>query len=516
MGQKILVRGSESTGWTTFFRVVGFGLVVAGVAVYVTVQQPAIAVMLAIAGAAVLVCNEFVARDNARQRRWISDTGSGFTITDIGGERTFEDADVTDLTLYPEQRFAAGQLKSTCWQFTVGVGGEREPIEMEYRLRPGQADPLDAMINRIGENLRQRFLGALLEGATIEGGGWNLDKSQLTITRTPEPLTIPWSEIEQVGMFEGAFCIFRRGEERAVARLGLRSRNMPVLRIILEQWLAEREMEEEEPSAELPADHPHESPTCETPQEITGNGLGHILFERRSDAARTTLAVLAVLCFVGAAILLAIEEVRLLGAVAGAVGVALAVAAKFTPPSFFRCHEMGVFQSGAGGETQLRYDEVSNFSYQGTRHFVNGVYQGTRIDLTFYASTATISYATRVSDPDSDLDGLRDHISRVIAVRMCHELAEGQVVRWTSDLAFQPDGIRYTPRGLFSSKEPQVLPYERIGRFDFENGRFLVWDDTSSSPVIKQDVSAANFFPGFFVLLSIFSDEESSEEACEE
>ncbi|MHC4407130.1 MAG: hypothetical protein ACYTG0_46555, partial [Planctomycetota bacterium] len=168
MEQRILVRGSESAGWVTFFRLVGFVLVGGGAAVYVTVQQPAIAVALAVAGAAVLACNESVARNNARQRRWISDTGSGFTITDIGGERTFADEDVTDLTLYPEERFAAGQLKRTRWYFTVCVSGGREPIEMEYTLRPGQADPLDAMINRIGENLRQRFVNALSQGVAIE------------------------------------------------------------------------------------------------------------------------------------------------------------------------------------------------------------------------------------------------------------------------------------------------------------------------------------------------------------
>jgi len=57
------------------------------------------------------------------------------------------------------------------------------------------------------------------------------------------------------------------------------------------------------------------------------------------------------------------------------------------------------------------------------------------------------------------------------------------------------------------------LPFERIRRFDFDKGQFLLWDDASDSPVIKQDVSAANFFPGFFVLMNLGSDPDEPEEA---
>jgi hypothetical protein len=194
-----------------------------------------------------------------------------------------------------------------------------------------------------------------------------------------------------------------------------------------------------------------------------------------------------------------------LGALAGAV--ACGVGALHTHRMAFRCHEYGVHQSGLTGTRQLRYLEVASFSYAATRHFVNGSYTGTSFALSFdpVAERAgqRIAYRTQLPNSDDELDNLRDHISKVIAGRMARELNAGQPVAWTPNLRFVPEGLEFRPSGFFGRKEPFVLPYHEIANFELQQGVFHVWKRGGTKSVVQEPVSQPNFFPGFFLLLSM-------------
>jgi hypothetical protein len=171
----------------------------------------------------------------------------------------------------------------------------------------------------------------------------------------------------------------------------------------------------------------------------------------------------------------------------------------------FRCHATGVFQSGLSGKRRIAYDEVESFTYSATRQFVNGVYQGTFLTLKFASPGVTINYNRQVKNVDKDLDSLRDHVAGVIAGRMGRQLAEGQPVVWTKNLTLQPDGIEFAPQGFLGRKARRFLPYGEVGSFDIRQGVFRLFSSAKPRVTVQEQVSAANFFPGYLLLTSMFT-----------
>ena len=164
------------------------------------------------------------------------------------------------------------------------------------------------------------------------------------------------------------------------------------------------------------------------------------------------------------------------------------------------------------GERTLRYSDVAAFTYAATRHFVNGSYTGTQFNLRFDpapgSGTRSIVYNATLPHADQELDNLRDQIAAMIAVRMKQQLAKGHSVAWTPNLCFLTDGLEYAPAGVFGRKDPIVVPYSDIASYHLEKGVFYVHVPGRKKAAIQEAVASANFFPGFFLFLSMFKDQK--------
>jgi hypothetical protein len=251
------------------------------------------------------------------------------------------------------------------------------------------------------------------------------------------------------------------------------------------------------------------------------DGLGRILFQRKAKPITIiVLVVLAVILpLVGIAFVLFPTETAMF--VAGVImilaGPLLGLAAYSCSKSNFRCHEWGVYQAGMTGEKRLMYTEVASFSYSATRHYHNGAYTGTQLQLSFQplsgAKSAAITYGTQVNNEDADLEQLRDFVARVVSGRMASELAEGRPVQWTKNMIFMPEGIQYTPSGFFGKGQTQFLPHENYGGWNMDQGVFYLFERGKPKSVMSENVGEANFYPGFFLLLDLYHSEQEANQA---
>ena len=114
---------------------------------------------------------------------------------------------------------------------------------------------------------------------------------------------------------------------------------------------------------------------------------------------------------------------------------------------------------------------------------------------------AKINYTTTIMNEDAALDELRNYIARAIAARMATRLAAGEPVAWTQNLTFLPEGIQYRPAGFIGrKKEVHLLTYAEYGGQSMDQGVFYLYRKGDKKPVVNEQVSAPNFFPGFFLL----------------
>jgi hypothetical protein len=502
MSEEILVRGSESVWGRILGRGAAALLVVAGATLYFGFNLSLVGAIVAAAGVALWLATDICGLRNNRRKRWVTDTGDGFTVADRAGQRDYRDEQVAGITLANTEKYSSGILKSVRHRVQLWIDEETAPTELDYVVRVGDSDPLAPLVNRWLESIKSRASAAMAQGGELVGDGWSLRSNVLAVTSGPTTGEIGFDDVVQMGVFGGQVCLWRRGDEEASLKLNPEGRNMPVLMQILGELL---EGKEESPVAEE-ASAPQMGPLSES----QGTGLGRVLFERRWRTARLVAAVAAaILGGLGVYVILSLDAPPI------AIGLfvlaaILVLAAVRVPASVFRCHARGVFQSGLFGKRQMRYDEVETFTYKATRMFVEGSYTGTMFALKFSSPVTTISYNKKVKNIDEDLENLRDHIAGVIAGRMGEKFSAGESVEWTRFLTLRPDGIEFVPQGFLGRKERQFLPYGDIAGFEVKEGVFHLFAAGQSKSVMREQTSQTNFYPGFFLLSSMFEQPDSA------
>jgi len=422
----------------------------------------------------------------------VNDTGDGFSVTDRTGTRQFKDDQVVGLNLFSKPKYAKGLLKSTRRCFHIWVDGEPTPIKCEDKIMAGDSDPLMGLIERISENFRELASMALEAGAVIEGEGFALTNTSLLIGPSAHQMETPLNEIASYGIFDDQFRVWGRGQNEAVLSLPLSAKNCYALELLLSERVQTNSVEPK-------------------PSE----GLGRILFERKPTASNILVMWgLAIAAFIGAVVFAADGWVLPLCCVLGGVGFIIGGINALR--SRFRCHESGVYRQTLFSQRQILYEDLQSFSYQAVRHFTNGVYTSTKLDLTFKPKVTVnekpITFSTDTKTGDNDLDGLRDHISRVIAGEMAERLRRDEEVVWTNNLTFAPEGLRYRPSGFLGKKEFQYLPYAEFHGFDIQEGFLHLWKVGQDKSVIAEPISADNFFPGFLLLVTMFEGEDEAAE----
>lgn len=427
----------------------------------------------------------------ARKRRWITDTGQGFTIRDRRGERSYEDEDAYRVELDARRIFSQGVCAGTRRRFRMRIEGEPREVACDNRFPLAQSDPLAPLIGRLVNAYRQRADEALSAGAIVRGANWSLTNAALTVGHR-SPVTIPIEDLVSVAVLDDRVRVWRKGRDEPVFEAPERSSNAFLLRVLLEKRIGER----------AAAD------TDGEPVE----GLGRIHFERKGSGVAAVLlwTVAALFVLTGTPLVLGgmVPGARILGVVL-LVGAALTVwGIRVHRRIVFRCHERGVFRRGLFTATSMRYDQVETFTHTATRQYYNGAYIGTSLNIVLVPQTGTgaktIRFSRSVKNVDESLDNLRDHIAAVVAGRMLRSVSAGERVPWTANLALRPDGIDYRPAGFVGRKDPVFLAYSQIANFSIADATFQLWEQGKAKPVVKERVGEPNFFPGYLALSSFF------------
>jgi hypothetical protein len=367
---------------------------------------------------------------------------------------------------------------------------------MENKIKAGRADPLAELTDRLLERLRKRMQDDLARGGTTSGDGWHLSRTALTLGRPPSDQQLPLSEISAVETFDGQMCVWQRGIDMAIAKLPLSGRNVYLLPGLVQPLLQRAAGQSEAAAATV--------------------GLGRVLFERRPP--RSLVLALEIggitLVAVGAAMMATYlsrqnidDGLLVAGILLPSIGALLGLLGLWLAFSCFRCHERGVCKTTLFSQKTLPYDDIGSFQFSAVKHYHHGAYVGTQLTVRLRPVSADrgpgISYGVRSKGDDDDLDSLRDQVSRIVATRMSEQLQVGKSVVWTKNLQFTPEGILYRPRGFLSRKEPQLLPFAEYGGYDLKQGVFHLFARGRTKPIITEQAAAENFYPGFFLLLTL-------------
>ena len=295
-----------------------------------------------VAGLAVclLAGNEVhVTRQRAAERRVI-DTGSGFRW--LGGFTDIEvqDSQVIAVRIKRTSKFSAGVVR----RFEAWTAESDKPMCMTNRISVDGEDPLAALIARVTEDLKQRTAASLASGAMLEGEGWRLAAMQLSITRGRLVDTLPFSEIDKVGIFDGKICIWQRGRDEPSAKIRPDSKNASVLALLLTEWI----------------EHQREASAGQPEQTPGSSGLGRLLFERRMiDSSLNNVRFALHLGLAGSVILLFGHHFAPVCAIALAETALNVIFGR----CFLRCYEFGLSRRRRGNEFRLSYNEITEMTY---------------------------------------------------------------------------------------------------------------------------------------------------------
>lgn len=451
------------------------------------------------AGLCVCGALESIAFSRRMSRTWIEVDSEGFTVIDRHGKRAIQDHQVVGISYFVRKRFINGTHSGNRRTCRLWLASMPRPVVMDNTFRVNTADPLSGLIHRLLDLLRDGFHAALEHGLPISGDGWELQRDELRYTsRKQKSLQLlPISEIAAVEVHDGQLGVWRRGEDLPCVQFDPNGRNARLLQSLLEMRLR-------------PAD--------KTAMPVDGS-LGRVLFQRRMKRSDLMIlkAVAVLSLTVGAGLLFARAPVARGALFALPIGVAVALFAFACSKSQFRAHVSGVFKASLWGSRRLLYDDVAAFTYSAMKMYHHGAYTGTVLQLRFDAKPGRgrkVSYRSTVNGDDTDLDHLRDFISRVIAADMLKRLRAGEEVPWTNNLRFTPDGVWYRSSGIFGPSAPGLLPYENYGGWNLNAGRFFLFEKDNAKAVMSESTGARNFFPGLSVLWLALDSETRAEEGA--
>ncbi|WP_254507691.1 hypothetical protein [Anatilimnocola floriformis] len=419
------------------------------------------------------------------QRAWIEVLPAGMKYSDRQGEREIQDYEIVSLAFAITPQYSNGHPNGylrTCRLWTA----DERVLELKNKYANGEADPLGSFIQRIAETLKEGFAQALAHGVEVRGEGWRLSNTMLYCGVAGRERPLELAKIAAIQDTEGMLGVWLRDEELPAVKLLPTGRNAWLLADLIEPYMAKMP-EENEPPRE---------------------GLGRIIFRRRASIA-VVIALFLIAAALGIAGVIGLSQgvqdafvfVVLLG-----VGALLCVLAVHFAFAEMTCHEWGVMQRGLLGRRQLLYRDIESFTYRATRNYVNGAYTGTALYLQFMPRAGCgrkITHSSNVQGNDDDLDRLREGVARIIGAQMHQRLANGETVTWTNNLAFSPAGLLYRPPGFISRGNQVLLPYDKYHGHNLQDGNFYLFEKGKDKSVTSESVGEVNFFPGFYLLLTI-------------
>jgi hypothetical protein len=504
VSERVLVRGGLG-GWKLYIPAI-----LATVAILLAIfeddisDDPAIQGGFLLAGGGLIMLQLIVFGVQYFRRQWLELDEDSFVVSGFGGRRQFRDDDVSGIRSYCQHHYGRGLLTETTYYLTVWCESAGEvnlatTFKVDGDGEASETNPVPILDVRLTERLTERAGEDLQAGRPLVGDGWQLETEGLRVTGGAESDLIRFKDISALGVFDDQFCIWKSGEEQPALRIPPISRNLDVLRPLLDERVTEED-DGGAPSVGI---------------------LGRVLFERNDRPLFLWVVSGAAVIGGGALIYSGLNVVEpgpyyTFGAICIVGGLLLGAACLRLRKTFLRCQEYGVRQVTFFGEKVLRYDEMASFNYKGVRHFVNGMYQGTNLELLFRPEPGfgkpSIAYKATVQGDDDALEGIQEHISGVIAAGMGERLAAGEAVPWTPNLRFLPDGLEHRRKGFIGRKDSVVYAYDQIGSWSIDEGVFFLNLQGQENAAFQEEVSEPNFFPGFALLVNMLSPDEENEE----
>ncbi len=485
MSEPVLVRGHVPFGLTgcrilsALLAVVGIGLLLFG--------QPLAGTVFASFGGSLWIAFEIAAAIIRSRREWLEDTADGFVHSTKTGPEQFSDEQVTSIAFDHKKIFVNGTAKSMQRTCRLWIDEDEKPIVLLNKFPLEAADPLYDLLTRLSHKLQSSFDQLLRDGGDIDGDGWWMNRDEIHIGTGPAERIVLLPNITECAIFDNQMCLWQIDQDEAFAKFPAGSRNACQLPLLLADHLQKHQ------AAGDSADSP---------------GLGRILFERKTKTSTRVivfgLAMVTGLVSMGMMFGAPEPIIKFFGGALALLTGFLLYSSRALKRAVFRCHQRGVQKAGMFSDRQLRYSDVASFTYSATRHYHNGAYVGTSINMKFdplpEAEGKPLAYNTSVNGEDESLEELRDFISRAIAARMADRLAAGQRVPWTDNLAFLPEGIEYRKGGFVGRKAPEVLPLTEYHGYGLDQGSFSLFQKEIKKPIMTESASAKNFFPGFYLL----------------
>jgi hypothetical protein len=500
--KRVLVRSSLAVWDIALIAALGGGLLVCAAVLWSQPRQ--VRGLFLIGGAILLLVAFFVRRGRIRQLLWVEDKGNGFVLAGRPGqgERFIEDSAVLTMAYLRNLNYERGVLVSVTRRFIVWLFSEDaqpEKLEMLTLIKPASdVDPMAGLIGRISTRLLTQARADFQAGQALLGERWSLENRQLTLRMKRVSSSCALDDVTAVDEVDEMICIWRRGQDTALARIPTKSANAHLLQQFLSEHLRNQ-------PAALPASE---------------GEFGRIIFERRILRVERWLFIIIALILLafGASIVQVTQDLASLVLTIPFIALAIFLGwlAWRTLGAVLRCHEYGVYKSGIFGKRRLLYTELRSFSYSAVRRFTHHglIYAGTEFKLTFEPAPEQkkkrIRHAVTLHNADVELDNLRDRVAGIIAVGMAKELAANQAVNWTAKLRILTSGIEFRGGGIFRRNAPATIPYSKISGAGIGNGYFRVWATGQKKPVVSESVSQANFFPGYSLFSSIAQGEKDA------
>ncbi|MCA9185688.1 MAG: hypothetical protein KDA99_08715, partial [Planctomycetales bacterium] len=413
-------------------------------------------------------------------RTYLLDTGDGFNVTDRRGSRGYYDEDVNGFAWLIDRDFSNPSKISVIRKGGIWVADDPDPIRLNSKYWGGDVDPVGELLHRISESLLRRCEESTRSGGQLDGKGWSFGNQRLSINKAGDQRELPLSQLTAIDVLRNNLCLWCQGRDEPTVELGMDDKNVFVLHRLLYEHLKDRPRSDDS-----------------EPQ-----GLGRILFAKETTKTQFLIVSVVGLAFLVGAAGCAATQQWLAAWIAGAIGLALVIAAATTRKNALRCHAHGLFYQTAYGSQEIRYSDIATFTYHSVRMYYNGVYTGTNVSMSFMpAEGKPLKYSTNAKDI-TEFESLRDHVATVVGYRMLQQFQNGQAVTWTKNATFHPDHLEYHPTGFVGRKAPEQVPYSEITGTTIEHGSFFLWRTGVNKSVFRESTSMENFFPGFVMFSS--------------
>ena len=415
----------------------------------------------------------------------------GFTLD----SKTFRFDEVESLSIGEKFRLSNGKPIGIDRRFVVR--GARRRVEVRYFS--GRTNPLAAFMEKLIDGVAAAAARKMQSG--IRGTGWQLDLTGIT---TPGKGTMRFDEIGEVGMFDTAIRIWRRGGENAFLSVPADSENAVILLPLLENRI--------QPGTTAPPASPASSTGGVSVLALSvasTDPLGRLLFVRQPQQLLGVLTGIFGGFTPGIPFFwMSIKTTdELLGAVVMTIVAPLCLALTlhiFT--LVIRFHEHAVVKKSVYGSRTLRYESVEEMTWAEAMLYVNGGYAGTSYTVKLRPSGEgkPLGFTLRRKEIDADLATARGVIATHVAAGMERVLASAGRAPWGATAWITRDALELRRKG----KDETFDRYPWAGSLEFalEKGELKILQPGPEPLLHTIRTSAENFFPGLVLVQKLVSE----------